>query len=202
MHLQKPLFLFIFVILCGCAKSSSTFETSIDAPKGSYIKPLMSNNDSYESFDVHIAKNFGKHRQETETAFLKIPMDFKTITFTLKGNKGFGSIKTPLTLFEIIDPVSKKLYTKLRYQQGVYWLEYDQYYTKLPLYIDTEFTKFSLLNQNNQVTLTIKNMPFSLPDISQKTQLNIGIKRTDLMRYKGLVVPEQDLLVKNIHIVR
>ena len=176
-----------------------TYQTDINAPKGSYVKPftksITSNTHDYTIFLNH---NYGEHRQNIETALIKIPLiSNPKISFTLKADDSLISLKTPIKLIEITDN-NNQTRLSLNLKQTIYWLETQHYYKKIPLFLEQRPEKFMITQNNHKIILTIGNMSHEIPIDNTDNLLKIGMIRSDLFRYRGLVVPAQTLYVKNL----
>lgn len=205
--LLRTLYQILIFISCMSACTSNnhynnyTFDTYVNAPEGSYVKAVTTPNHYDLGYKIYLEENTGKYRSEIETAMISLPSSgFKSLSFQLFGNHKLEKLKTPITLIEVIEPNKNKVYASIKLQNNIYWLEYQNKYEKLPIFPDHQKETISFLNTPVGLVLRIQDKNYTIHNRLSESMIYIGLKRTDLMRYKGQLVPEQSLIIDNITI--
>ncbi len=206
------------IVLSNCTASrlshsqNSRFQTEINAPKGSCVTPYINNINKNIPNDIRykitLAHNNGEHRQETETAVIAIPIhrngtqSTSIISFELEGNDSLLALKTPIKLFDIVDSKQNSLLS-LNLHHKIYWLEDAQNHKKVYLFLEQKPQDFIIQYSNQTITVIFGNERYQIP-ISTTSHTNytvkIGLMRSDLLRYRGLVIPKQHLKINHLHI--
>lgn len=204
------------IVLSHCTTSrlshskNSHFRTEINAPKGSSITPYINNiykNTDDISYKITLAQNNGEHRQDTETAVIAIPItqndtqNTAIISFELRGDDSLLALKTPIKLFDIVDSAQNSILS-LNLHHKIYWLEDTQTHKKVSLFLEQKSQKFVIQYNNQTITVIFADERYQIP-ISHTPNTNhtvkIGLIRSDLLRYRGLVIPKQNLNINHLH---
>jgi hypothetical protein len=151
-------------------------------------------------YKILLNKNLGQTRHETEMATLTIPTNFEKLSFDLSSNDSLNSLKTPLKLIDIIDNNNKSIIS-LHLHNKIYWLQANNSHEKISLFLDQQTHNFSIKNNDTSLILTIDKTHYTIPVMNKNNHIKIGLIRSDLLRYRGQVVPEQYLYVHNIQII-
>lgn len=178
-------------------------KTFVDAPKGSYVHSYAVSSLSGtvrnrgKNYKIMLAENIGELRQETETALLKFPQKFQTISFTLQSNSSLNSLKTPLTLLEIKDNVNNLTLLRLNTQNQIYWLDGNNFYEKIRFYPHQQAENIVIYNHGHTYDIMIGNKHYIIP-MTNNSVITVGLKRSDLFRYRGMLIPQQQLDVYDV----
>lgn len=213
MQIQSLYRIFFFTVMCifisRCTGErlshleNHDIETYINAPKGSSITPYIHNiNSDARHYKVFLAQNNGEHRKSTETAMIIVPLEqnhIRKISFELVGDDSLISLKTPLTLIDITDKNNQSLLS-LHLNHNIYWLESQGNHKKVPLFLEQTPQKFVIHDNQKIITLTFGATRYQIPVSSNDNTIKIGLMRSDLLRYRGLVLPKQKLKINNMHI--
>jgi hypothetical protein len=105
-----------------------------------------------------------------------------------------------LKLIDIIDNNNKSIIS-LHLHNKIYWLQANNSHEKISLFLDQQTHNFSIKNNDTSLILTIDKTHYTIPVMNKNNHIKIGLIRSDLLRYRGQVVPEQYLYVHNIQII-
>jgi hypothetical protein len=211
--------LFFCIIICiatsNCTalrlshSKNTRFQTEVNAAKGSFIRPYIRNINKNIPNDIHykifLAQNNGEHRQDTETAVITIPIhvqDTPIISFELNSDDSLLALKTPIKLFYIVDSKQNSILS-LNLHHKIYWLEDDLNHKKVSLFLEQRPQDFIIQYSNQTITVMFANEHYQIPisnTSSTHHTVKIGLMRSDLLRYRGLVVPQQHLNINNLRI--
>ncbi len=207
------------IVLSNCTASrlsdskNPRFQTEINAPKGSFITSYINNinkniaNDNI-LYKIVLAQNNGEHRQETETAVIAIPIHThnrqgtSTISFQLTSDDSLLALKTPIKLFDIVDFKQNSLLS-LNLHHKIYWLEDGINHKKVSLFLEQKPQDFVIQYNNHTITVIFADERYTIPisnTSSTHHTVKIGLMRSDLLRYRGLIIPKQHLNINYLHI--
>ena len=199
------LFLGAFLVT-NCTFSLSPNHNDItdsvkNAPKGSYIIPYIHKMNPHKAhYKILLNKNLGEKRFETEIATLTIPAQFKKLSFELSSDDSLNSLKTPIKLIDIVDSYNKSIIS-LHLHNKIYWVETADFHEKISLFLDQEPQKFIIQNDELGLMLMINKTHYIIPVNNNNPHIKIGLIRSDLLRYRGQVIPAQCLYINNIQII-
>lgn len=175
-----------------------------NAPDGSYIKPYINPiNRKDNHFKVLLNENLGYSRNDTETAIITIPTDFKTFSFELLGDSQLNTLKTPVKLIDIINSDTTESLFNISLHNQIYWYETPYAYHKLPLFLEQQAQKFTIQNHGTYLNFIMNKQFCKIPlPKNGNNRVKIGLIRSDLLRYRGQTVPKQSLEINNITITK
>jgi hypothetical protein len=183
-------------------KLYSIDNTLQNAPDGSFVKQYThKTNNSHNNYHIFLNKNLGYARHDTESAILIIPTDFTRLSFDLSSDDNLNTLKTPLKLIDIIDENQTSLLS-LYLHNHIYWFKTPQSYQKLPLFLEQQAKKITIDNHASYLNFIVDKQNFKIPLSPHNTLIKIGIIRSDLLRYRGQIIPEQSVYVTNIHMIK
>jgi len=217
-HSFKIIFLSIFISLplVSCHNTNNLTHNNatiikpnilVQAPKGSYVKPYI-NHKSIEqptaksqNYKVFLQANTGNKRIATEYATLTFPINFKQLSFTLIGDQNLISLKTPITLIDIIDQNNKTILS-LKLHNNIYWIEThikeNNKSHRIPMFLDHAKEDFVITHNKHTMNFKIGDYTKNIAHHTQDYKIKIGITRHDLLRYSGIYLLEQTLYINNM----
>ena len=174
----------------------------IDAPDGTSIKDIYDNNRTHTGYMVTMGENIGIRRIPVERA--EICMDIMAehnISWTLSDLTGTKDFRTPIdmvTVYQDSRPVLRQ-----RLSDNIIWNENPQSADINPvmmdIYPDMNVVKYNLSYKNEEIILTTDTEKSSVPVVkSSPYSVCIGIVRSDLLRWRGSVVPKQSVNINHI----
>jgi hypothetical protein len=207
------LYIALLCFLVGCHHGYPQSEQSkiiritpniqVNAPPDSFVKPYINHNAFTEAknYKVFLNANKGKKRIKTEYGTIEFPVNFKYLSFTLKGDENLMSLKTPLTLLSIINQNNKAILS-LKLHNRIYWIEThikgQSKSDRIPLFLDYAKGEFIVTHNKDSIHLKIGDYTKNIAHDTQDYKLKIGITRHDLLRYSGIYLPEQTLYINNM----
>lgn len=204
--MKKIYLLSLLILLQACSSlknhesQSPIPEFALDAsgPKDTEILPFYDKTLKPIGYKMRIGANLGEKRQDIEYAQICRPLT-ENINFSwnfeqLKGTKDF---RTPIDLVTIFS--NNKILARQTIMDNKIWLETsDKDMPKITdIYPQSQLVSYRIETTPKNIFLDINKERFTFQNDNSTKDLCLGLYRYELMRWKGMVVPEQSINIIN-----
>ena len=176
-------------------KPKRAYRQNISGPFGTEISPIYNNDLELTGFKAKIAENIGVSRTKTEYAQICYDLNINdSISWQFQNLTGTKNFRTPIDLVTL--SYDGQMVFKQRHQDDTSWNEHMISKDILPvdLYLDRQKVSYQLQAQKETISFNVQNQDYSFTIPAYKNlELCLGLKRSELLRWTGSVVPAQSL---------